>query len=192
MGHYPGDLSRTELEHRLLRLEDRVFSGSTPEDIEYGSESEPLPPIRSEMVKISETPTEDGDVARVKDIDGKAGLTNDGKIISEQIPNLAITNTYTVADEAERLALDVQEGDIAIQNDTDTTYLFTGGDPSQTANWSTIIFNVVAEVDGATVTPHRVQVTELVADSHRVFIQDTEPTAEEVGDVWIDNSEAFQ
>lgn len=35
MGRYPGDLSRKEVEHRLLRIEDRVLNGPTPEEIEW-------------------------------------------------------------------------------------------------------------------------------------------------------------
>ena len=71
----------------------------------------------------------------------KADLTEvGGVLVSEQVPDLAITNTFVVADEAERLALDVQEGDVAIQQDVDETYIFTGGDATNTANWSQILF----------------------------------------------------
>lgn len=72
-----------------------------------------------------------------------AELTAPGGVLqSAQVPNLAITKTYTVADQTERLALDVQEGDVAIQNDNDTTYMFTGGDPSLNTNWSVFVFDV--------------------------------------------------
>jgi len=71
----------------------------------------------------------------------KADLTEvGGVLVSEQVPDLAITNTFVVADEAARLALDVQEGDVAIQQDVDETYIFTGGDASLNANWSQILF----------------------------------------------------
>jgi len=86
-------------------------------------------------------PTSDTDVVRKVEADTKADLTEvGGVLVSEQVPDLAITNTFVVADEAERLALDVQEGDVAIQQDVDETYIFTGGDATNTANWSQILF----------------------------------------------------
>ena len=60
---------------------------------------------------------------------GVAELDSNTVVRSSQIPDLAITETYTVADEAERLALDVEEGDLAIQQDEDQAYIFTGDDP---------------------------------------------------------------
>lgn len=70
---------------------------------------------------------------------GVATLDPDGNLETTQVPDLAITQVYTVADEAARLALsDVEEGDVAIQNDNDKSYIFTGGDPSTNADWETI------------------------------------------------------
>lgn len=84
----------------------------------------------------------------------KADLTaSDGVLVSSQVPPLSITETYTVADETERLALDVQEGDVAIQQDNETTYIFTGGDPSSNSNWSEIQFDVVAGIAGEVIDP---------------------------------------
>jgi hypothetical protein len=68
-----------------------------------------------------------------------AGLNDQGVVLSSQIPDLAITETYVVADQAERLSLDVQEGDIAIQTDESQAYIFTGGDSTDNANWSAIV-----------------------------------------------------
>lgn len=77
----------------------------------------------------------------------KADLTGEGGVlVSSQVPDLAITETFTVADESARLGLsDVEEGDVAIQQDTSETYLFTGGDSSDTANWSQIVFDAAAD-----------------------------------------------
>jgi len=78
------------------------------------------------------------DVDSLVNADLKADLTApDGTVLSSQIPDLAVTETFTVPDQAGRLALtDVQEGDVALQMDTDEGYIFTGGDPSLDANWS--------------------------------------------------------
>jgi len=78
------------------------------------------------------------DVDSLVNADLKADLTApDGTVLSSQIPDLAVTETFTVPDQAGRLALtDVQEGDVALQTDTDEGYIFTGGDPSLDANWS--------------------------------------------------------
>lgn len=78
------------------------------------------------------------DVDTLQNADLKADLSSpDGTVMSSQIPDLAVTETFTVPDQAGRLALsDVQEGDVALQTDTDEGYIFTGGDPSLDANWS--------------------------------------------------------
>lgn len=82
--------------------------------------------------------TDPVDVDNLLNADLKADLTApDGTVLSSQIPDLAVTETFTVPDQAGRLALtDVQEGDVALQTDTDEGYIFTGGDPSLDANWS--------------------------------------------------------
>ena len=49
---------------------------------------------------------------------GIALLDGAGKIVTTQLPPLAITETYVVADIAERNTLNVQEGDVAIVTDT--------------------------------------------------------------------------
>lgn len=109
--------------------------------------------------------TDSGDVSVVPEsggsvtIDGtdyatKADLTgDDGVLISSQVPDLAITETFTVDDETERLDLDVQEGDVAIQSDDSIAYIFTGGDPSSDSDWSAIS---IAPVNGRTIEPARI------------------------------------
>lgn len=91
------------------------------------------------------------------DYDTKADLTSAGGVlVSSQVPGLSITETFTVADETERLDLDVQEGDVAIQQDTEETYIFTGGDPSNTADWSLIVFDVIGVIDGEDIAPAQI------------------------------------
>lgn len=92
--------------------------------------------------------------------DEKADLTGAGGVLlSSQVPSLSITETFTVADEAARLALDVQEGDVAIQQDNSKTYIFTGGDPSVATNWSLIVFDVLGAIDGEQITPSDISAT---------------------------------
>jgi hypothetical protein len=67
--------------------------------------------------------------------DGYASLDSTGKLPTSQLPDLAITDTFVVADEAGRLALDVQRGDVAVQTDTGETYILAGDDPSDDGDW---------------------------------------------------------
>ena len=69
---------------------------------------------------------------------GYASLDANGKVPSTQIPPLALTEVNVVADETARLALTAQEGDVAIQTDTSTTYIHNGGSAGTNADWSTI------------------------------------------------------
>lgn len=57
---------------------------------------------------------------------GIATLDGSGKIPSGQIPASAIPQVFVVADDAERLALTVQEGDEAIQTDDGYQFIFDG------------------------------------------------------------------
>lgn len=110
---------------------------------------------------VGSSPTDSTDVARKAETDAldanKADLTQpDGVLTSSQVPDLSITSTFTVVDEAARLSLNVQEGDVAIQTDNDTTYIFTGGDPSVNSNWSKIQLDVLEAIDGSDITPSSV------------------------------------
>jgi len=98
--------------------------------------------IESKTIKPSQVGDSDNRVTIVADdVDaqsatGLAELDSNGEILSSDIPDLAITETNTVADKSARLSLNAEEGDVAIQQDNDETYIMTGGDPSNDANWS--------------------------------------------------------
>lgn len=67
---------------------------------------------------------------------GLAGpLDDDGLIPTSQIPQIAITDTYVVADQAARLALSAQIGDVAIQTDVSLTYILQTLPASSNGNW---------------------------------------------------------
>ncbi|GLC25057.1 discoidin domain-containing protein [Roseisolibacter agri] len=69
---------------------------------------------------------------------GVATLDSGGKIPTAQLPNLAITDTFTPANLAARLALAAQRGDVANQLDTGVWYILATDDPTVDANWKPI------------------------------------------------------
>lgn len=64
--------------------------------------------------------------------DGYAGLDSEGKIASNQLPSLAITETFVVADITARDELDPNQGDVAIVTDRGdgepATYIWDGNE----------------------------------------------------------------
>ena len=68
---------------------------------------------------------------------GLASLDGDGKLLTSQLPSLAITSTSVVASEAAMLALSAEEGDVAIRTDNGKTYLLAGN-PSTLADWKEV------------------------------------------------------
>jgi hypothetical protein len=100
-----------------------------------------------------------GDITLIPGVDEKADLDapsgSGGKLVIGQAPNITITETTVVADAAERLALDVQEGDIAIQTNTSQSFIFTGG-PNIAPNWQVIDFDAVGAIAGEDISPSNV------------------------------------
>jgi hypothetical protein len=58
--------------------------------------------------------------------EGYAPLGADGKLPNEFLPDLAITQTFVVADIEERDTLEVEEGDVAIVTSTGQAFIFSG------------------------------------------------------------------
>jgi len=88
------------------------------------------------------------------DADTTADLTEPGGVlVSSQLPDLAITSITVVADESERLALDAEEGDVAIQTDTSSTYILSTNDPTVDGNWKKVQIDILAAIDGQQITP---------------------------------------
>jgi len=67
-----------------------------------------------------------------------AELDDTGVLRAGQVPNLAITNTFTVTAESDLAALDAEEGDVGIVTDQSQAYILTSSDPTTLANWSVI------------------------------------------------------
>jgi hypothetical protein len=108
---------------------------------------------------FSTDPPAVGDISLIPNADEKADLNapagSGGKLVVGQAPNITITETTVVADAAERLALDVQEGDVAIQTNVSTSFIFTGGD-NVANNWQTLDFDAVGAIAGEDIAPGNV------------------------------------
>jgi hypothetical protein len=69
---------------------------------------------------------------------GVATLNSSGKLETSQVPDLAQVTVHAVANQAARLALSVQVGDIAIQSDNGQTYVLSATPASTNGNWTPI------------------------------------------------------
>jgi hypothetical protein len=92
--------------------------------------------------------------AQKRNFNQKADLTaSDGVLQNSQLPPRATTSVNTVTNQTERLALNAQEGDVAIQTDVNETYLLTTNDPTVDSNWSEVQLDVTGAISGQTITP---------------------------------------
>ena len=78
------------------------------------------------------------EVSTLAQPDGVATLDSNGKLEAAQLPEIALVTVHAVANQAARLALSVQPGDIAIQTDNGQTYVLTATPASTNANWTAI------------------------------------------------------
>ena len=85
-------------------------------------------------------------VATKAQASGLASLDANGKLLTTQLPALALTETNTVASEAVMLALTAQKGDVAVRTDVDKTYILAGEDPAVLADW----VEILTPLDGVT------------------------------------------
>jgi len=111
-------------------------------------------------VKISELPVAaviqsgdylvgnaDGTTSRIEvdAANGVAILDASGKIASSKLPAIALSQIFVVANNTERDALTVQEGDVAKVTDDSLTYIYDG------ANWIELVTSyAVDSVNGET------------------------------------------
>lgn len=70
---------------------------------------------------------------------GYASLDAAGKIPSNQLPALAITDTFPVANQTAMLALTAQVGDIAIRSDLNKSFVLRVEPATALANWSELL-----------------------------------------------------
>ena len=81
---------------------------------------------------------------------GVATLDASGLVPTNQLPALAITNTFVVASQAAMLALTAETGDVAIRTDLSESYILTATPASTLANWQELLTppDAVTSVDG--------------------------------------------
>lgn len=95
--------------------------------------------IPSDIPELTLSKITDAGTVADKDVGVSAGnipiLGSDGKLDTAVLPSLAISSTHIVATEAEMLALDAQEGDVAVRTDLPASFILKGADPKVLANW---------------------------------------------------------
>ena len=104
---------------------------------------------------------------------GVASLDSSGFIPSAQLPPLAKVTVSAVANQAARLALTAESGDIAIQSDTGTTYVLASSPASTDGNWRIIsataaISAAIATHEADTTSVHGIADTSLLATTANV------------------------
>jgi hypothetical protein len=70
---------------------------------------------------------------------GIATLGSDSKIPASQLPAIAITSVFVVANQTAQLALSAQEGDLAVRTDQSKTYINNGGTAGTMADWTEML-----------------------------------------------------
>lgn len=71
---------------------------------------------------------------------GLATLGGDSKIISSQLPALAITNTFIATDQSAMLALSTAEtGDVAVRTDVNKSFILSGTDYATLGDWQELL-----------------------------------------------------
>ncbi|MGM0973423.1 MAG: hypothetical protein ACQEW2_10775 [Bacillota bacterium] len=83
---------------------------------------------------------------------GYAGLDASGKIPTDQLPALAITDTFVVATQTAMLALSAEVGDVAVRSDLSKSFILKATPASTLANWQELLTpaNAVTSVAGKT------------------------------------------
>ena len=81
---------------------------------------------------------------------GVATLDASGLVPTNQLPALAITNTFVVNSQAAMLALTAQTGDVAIRTDLSQSFILTADPASTLGNWQQLLSppDAVTSVDG--------------------------------------------
>lgn len=83
---------------------------------------------------------------------GVAELDADGKVPSDQVPLLVITDIHVAANEAAQLLLTVQKGDVCVRSDENKSYIALNSDNVDMGDWQELLTptNIVLSVCGKT------------------------------------------
>ena len=104
-------------------------------------------------------PTSDQDAVTLKYLNDQKGVANgiapldgSGKIPTDHLPALAITETFVISSQSAMLALTAQPGDTAVRTDVNKTFILTASPASTLANWQELLTptDAVQSVDGST------------------------------------------
>lgn len=100
---------------------------------------------------------------------GVATLDASGKLPVNQVPALAITETFVVANQTAMLALTAQTGDVAIRTDINKTFILKQEPASTLANWSEMLMPANGVQSVAMAVPAGFQVTGSPITSNGTF-----------------------
>ena len=115
--------------------------------------------VNSQKITNLATPTSSGDAVPLGYITGQLGTANgiapldgSGKVPTDHLPALAISETFVVNSQTSMLALTAQVGDIAIRTDVNKSFILTATPASTLGNWQELLSptDSVLSVDGTT------------------------------------------
>ena len=113
----------------------------------------------SQKITNLATPTSSGDAVSLGYINGQLGTANgiapldgSGKVPTDHLPALAISETSVVNSQSAMLALTAQVGDIAVRTDVNKSFILTATPASTLANWQELLTptDAALSVDGTT------------------------------------------
>ncbi len=83
---------------------------------------------------------------------GIACLDDSGKVLSEQLPSIAINDTFDASNELAQLALEIQKGDICIRLDENKCYIAINSENIDMSDWKLLKTptDTILSVDGRT------------------------------------------
>ena len=115
--------------------------------------------LNSQKITNLATPTSSGDAVSLGYINGQLGVANGiapldgtGKVPTDHLPALAISETSVVNSQSAMLALTAQVGDIAVRTDVNKSFILTATPASTLGNWQELLTptDAVLSVDGTT------------------------------------------
>lgn len=77
-----------------------------------------------------------------------ATIGDDGKVPLEQLPSIALAETYPVDSQAAMLALDAQPGSLAIRSDVSKTFVLMALPASTLTNWKEMLNDALIQLSG--------------------------------------------
>jgi hypothetical protein len=125
---------------------------------------------------------------------GYASLDVDGRLPSGQLPALAITDTFVVADQTSMLALPAQRGDVAIRTDLGKSFILAVDNATQIGNWRELLATgyviTVDGLSGAVRLSYQTTIGDEVATqftiAHGLGTRDVQVAVLDTADSWAD------